>query len=259
MSAVRTPLGPDNDDDTGRPVYKDKRTLALIPARGGSKGLPRKNVLEVGGKPLIAWSVEAGLASAHVDAVVVTTDDAEIAEVARAHGAEVPFLRPAELALDTSPSIDAVLHALDALVADGREFDYLALLEPTSPLRAPGDLDRAIELLAANEAETDAVVSVGEVHMEHPSIVKRIAHGRLEPYVPESVKVTRRQELGRAYFPYGVIYLSKVSSLRETRSFYPERTIPMLIERWQNYEIDDVYDMVCVDAILSYRHRENAE
>jgi len=240
-------------------VYSDLRTLALIPARGGSKGLPRKNVLEIAGKPLIAWTIEAALASDHIDAVVVTTDDPEIAELARAHGAEVPFLRPAELALDTSPSIDAVLHALDALAADGRTFDFLALLEPTSPLRAPGDIDRAIELLAANEADADAVVSLGEVHMEHPSIVKRIADGRLEPYVVESAKVTRRQDLDRAYFPYGVVYLSKVSSLRETKSFYPERAMPMLIERWQNYEIDDVYDMVCVDAILSYRHKENAE
>ncbi len=235
------------------------RTLALIPARGGSKGLPRKNVLNVAGKPLIAWTIEAALASNHSDAVVVSTDDAEIADLARAHGAEVPFMRPAELALDTSPSIDAVLHALDTLAEAGREFDLLALLEPTSPLRAPGDLDRAIELLAANEADADAVVSVGEVHMEHPSIVKRIVGGRLEPYVPESVKVTRRQDLDRAYFPYGVVYLSKVSSLRETKSFYPERTMPMLIERWQNYEVDDVYDLLVVDAILSYRHEENSE
>jgi CMP-N,N'-diacetyllegionaminic acid synthase len=110
-----------------------RRILALIPARGGSRGLPRKNVLEVGGRPLISWSIEAALASAYVDAVVVTTDDAEIANVARACGAEVPFLRPPELALDTSPSIDAVLHALDALAALGREFEYLMLLEPTSP------------------------------------------------------------------------------------------------------------------------------
>lgn len=240
-------------------VHSDVRTLALIPARGGSKGLPRKNVLDVAGKPLIAWTIEAALAARHVDAVVVTTDDPEIAEVSLAHGAEVPFMRPAEFALDTSPSIDAVLHALDALAADGRTFDYLALLEPTSPLRTPGDIDRAIEMLVAHEAEADAVVSVGEVHMEHPSIVKRIVDGRLEPYVPQGTRVTRRQDLDRAYFPYGVVYLSKVSSLRETKSFYPVRTMPMLIERWQNYEIDDIYDLLCVDAILSYRHEENAE
>jgi CMP-N,N'-diacetyllegionaminic acid synthase len=237
-------------------VSNSPRVLALIPARGGSKGLPRKNVLDVGGKPLIVWSVEAGLASKRVDAVVVSTDDREIADVALGAGAEVPFMRPAELAADTSPSIDAVLHALDALAADGREFDMLALLEPTSPLRTAGDIDRAVELLIAH-ADADAVVSVGEVHMEHPSIVKRIEGDRLTPYVPEALKATRRQDLDRAYFPYGVVYLSRVESLRATRSFYPEKTMPMLIERWQNYEIDDVYDLVCVSAILEYRQREN--
>lgn len=238
-------------------MFNGRHTLALIPARGGSKGLPRKNLLELAGKPLIAWTIEAALGSAHIDAVVVSTDDEETAEVARAYGAEVPFMRPAELALDTSPSIDAVMHALDALVADGREFDYMALLQPTSPLRATGDLDRAVELLAANEAFVDAVVSVGELHMEHPSIVKRIVDGRLEPYISEGARVTRRQDLDRAFFPYGVVYLSKVSSLRETRGFYPKRTMPLLIERWQNYEIDDMFDMLCVEAILDYKHQEN--
>ena len=232
------------------------RVLALIPARGGSKGLPRKNVLPVAGRALIAWTIEQALSATSVDAVVVSTDSQEIADVALDCGAEVPFLRPAHLALDTSPSIDAVLHALDMLAANGREFDMLALLEPTSPLRAAGDIDRAIELLLTNP-EADAVVSVGEVHTEHPSIVKRIEGGRLVAYVSEEVKATRRQDLDKAYFPYGVVYLSKVESLRATRSFYPGETIPMFIERWQNYEIDDFYDLLCVDAILEFRQKES--
>jgi CMP-N,N'-diacetyllegionaminic acid synthase len=121
-------------------------------------------------------------------------------------------------------------------------------------------VDRAIEMLAANESSTDAVVSVGEVHTEHPGIVKRIVEGRLAPYVDTGPTVTRRQDLGRAYFPYGVVYLSTVVSLRETRSFYPDRTIPMPKQRWQNYEIDDVYDLLVVDAILQFRHnKENDE
>lgn len=232
-------------------------TLALIPARGGSKGLPRKNLREFAGKPLIAWSIEAALASEACDRVIVSTDDTEIAEVARAFGADVPFLRPAELALDTSPSIDAVLHALDWLEQnEGATFDYLALLEPTSPLRAEGDLDRAIAMLSEHHERADAVVSVGEVHLEHPSIVKCIEGGYLAPYVADAEKVTRRQDLGPALFPYGVIYLVKVEALRQTRSFYPERTVPLLIERWQNYEIDDAYDLACAEAVINYR-KEN--
>ena len=152
-----------------------RRTLALIPARGGSKGLPRKNLRLLGGRPLITWTIEHALASRCVDRVVVSTDDPEIAEVAVANGAEAPFLRPASLATDTSPTIEAVRHALDWLhEEDGQTFDLLALLEPTSPLRAAGDVDRAIELLVDNEARADGVVSVGEVHLEHPSIVKRV-------------------------------------------------------------------------------------
>lgn len=239
-------------------MYADKITLALIPARGGSKGLPRKNLLPLAGKPLIAWTIEAALASENIDRVVVTTDDDEIAAVSRAHGAEVPFLRPAELALDTSPSIDAVLHALDWLEEhEGVSFDYLALLEPTSPLRAAGDLDRAVATLAEHHDCADAVVSVGEVHLEHPSIVKRVSGGYLSPYLEDAEKVTRRQDLGPALFPYGVVYLVKVETLRATRSFYPERTLPLVIERWQNYEIDDAYDLACAEAVINYR-KENA-
>lgn len=239
-------------------MYRGRTTLALIPARGGSKGLPRKNLLPLVGRPLIAWTIGAALAAKLVDRVVVTTDDPEIADVSREAGADVPFLRPAELALDTSPSIDAVLHALDFLEAEGQPFDYLALLEPTSPLRAEGDIDRAVRLLADNEDRADAVVSVGEVHMEHPGIVKRVEDGYLRPYVDDAVSVTRRQDLSAALFPYGVIYLVKVEVLRATRSFYPERTIPLPIERWQNYEIDDAYDLACVEAVLNLRRKEDA-
>ena len=97
---------------------------------------------------------------------------------------------------------------------------------------------------------------MGEVHLEHPSIVKRIVDGRLEPYVREDTRAIRRQDLDTAYFPFGVVYLSKVSSLRQTKSFYPKRTVPIMIERWQDYEIDDIYDFVCVGAILDYRQKE---
>lgn len=239
------------------PSTQTPRILALIPARGGSKGLPRKNVLPVAGRPLIAWTISQALSSESVGAVVVSTDDSEIADVAARFGAEVPFMRPDELATDTSPSIDAVLHALDALAAHGREFDMIALLEPTSPLRAADDIDRAVSLLMAHP-DADAVVSVGQVHTEHPAIMKRLEDDRLVSYIPVVSDATRRQELAAAYFPYGVVYLSRVDSLRRSRSFYPERTIPMFIERWQNYEIDDMYDLLCVNAVLEFRQRESS-
>jgi CMP-N,N'-diacetyllegionaminic acid synthase len=239
-------------------MIEGRSTLALIPARGGSKGLPGKNLIPLRGTPLIGWTVGQALAATCVDDVVVTTDSDEIAAASLAAGARVPFMRPAELASDTSPSIDAVEHALDWLEAnESRTFDYLALLEPTSPLRAPRDIDRAIGILRANEDRCDGVVSVGEVHMEHPSIVKRVGHdGYLAPWAEERTIATRRQDLAPALFPYGVIYLVKTAKLRETRSFYQERTLPLYLERWQGYEVDDAYDLACVDAVLALRDKE---
>ncbi len=234
-------------------MIQDKTILAIIPARGGSKGLPRKNILPLLGKPLIAWTIKQALASKYLDKVMVSTDDEEIARIAKDHGAEVPFLRPPELATDTAKTIDVIYHALAFYKERGIIFNYLALLEPTSPLRAEGDIDKSIKLLADHEAEADSLVSVGEVHMEHPSIVKKIENNYVKPYGFTGEIITRRQDLSKAYFPYGVIYLSKITSLEATNTFYQERTIPFFIQRWQNYEVDDIFDLICIEAIMNYK------
>ncbi len=232
-----------------------RSAIAIIPARGGSKGLPRKNVLDVCGKPLIAWSVEKALKSRHLDVVLVTTDSDEIAVVARRFGADVPFLRPAELATDRSSSYDAIRHAL-AHYRDGsrREFDYTVLLEPTSPLREDDDIDRMLETLDARRADFDAIVSVGEVS-EHPSIMKKLLDGRIEPFVPELLQTTRRQDNAPAYFPYGVAYIAKTPALLEENTFYTRRCLGFPIRRYQNYEIDDIYDLLCVESVMKHEWR----
>jgi CMP-N,N'-diacetyllegionaminic acid synthase len=237
-------------------MVQGKTVLAIIPARGGSKGLPRKNILPLLGKPLIAWTIEQALASKYLDKVMVSTDDEEIARIAKDHGAELPFIRPAELATDTAKTIDVIYHSLEFYKERGVSFNYLALLEPTSPLRAEGDIDKSIKLLSDQEAEADSLVSVGEVHMEHPSIVKKIENNYVKPYEKTREIITRRQDLSKAYFPYGVIYLSKITSLEATNTFYQERTIPFFIQRWQNYEVDDIFDLMCIEAILKYKIRE---
>ncbi len=234
-------------------MIQGKTILAIIPARGGSKGLPRKNILPLLGKPLIVWTIKQALASKYLDKVMVSTDDEEIARIAKDHGAEVPFLRPAELATDTAKTMDVIYHALAFYKERGISFNYLALLEPTSPLRAEGDIDKSIKLLADHEAEADSLVSVGEVHMEHPSIVKKIENNYVKPYGFTGEIITRRQDLSKAYFPYGVIYLSKITSLEATNTFYQERTIPFFIQRWQNYEVDDIFDLICIEAIMNYK------
>lgn len=233
-------------------MINGRRVLALIPARGGSKGLPNKNIRALAGKPLVAWSIEQALRARYIDTVLVSTDSAEIAAVARQYGAAVPFLRPAELATDDAPTFPVVAHALEYYQAsEQREFDYTVLLEPTSPLREAGDIDRMLDRLDAHAVDFDSIVSLGEVS-EHPSILKRLVGEGIVPFSPELVQTTRRQDNVPAYFPYCVAYIAKTVTLLEERTFYTRRCMSYLIQRYQNYEIDDAYDFLCVEAVMQH-------
>jgi len=204
------------------------------------------------GKPLIAWSIEKARKSRYVDTVVVSTDSPEIAALSRKFGAEVPFQRPADLADDRAPTFGAVKHALDHYrEVDHREFNYTVLLEPTSPLREDDDIDRMLELLDGHEKEFDSIVSIGQVS-EHPSIMKRLRGDRMEPYCTELSQTTRRQDNAPAYFPYGVAYIAKTMSLLDEKTFYTRNCMSFQIRRYQNYEIDDIYDFICVEHIMKH-------
>lgn len=229
------------------------RILGLVLARGGSKRLPGKNLRPLHGRPLLAWSIEAALACPAIALTLVSTDCETIAGVALACGAQVPFLRPALLAQDHSTSADAALHALDYLRdVQGQDFDAVLLLEPTSPLRASGDLAGVASLLSRRWQETDAVVTVGRVALEQPAVMKMLGDdGFLSPWLLEAAGAPA-VEHGAAWFPYGVAYAVKVSALRQWRSFYPPRVLGYTIERWQNYEVDDEFDFVCVEAIVNH-------
>lgn len=229
-----------------------RRVLVIVPARGGSKGLPGKNIRPLCGKPLVAWSIEKGLRSRYADVVMVTTDSPEIAEVSRAFGAEVPFLRPAELATDHSSTYDAIRHTLTYYRdVERQEFDYTVLLEPTSPLREDDDVDRMLETLDARSGAFDAIVSIGQV-TEHPSIMKRLDGDRVVPFCPELGQSLRRQDNALAFFPYGVAYIAKTVTLLEENTFYTERCLGYPIRRYQNYEIDDIYDWICVEHVMRH-------
>lgn len=233
-------------------MIEGRSVIAIIPARGGSKGLPGKNVRELCGKPLIAWSIEKALKSRCLDMVMVTTDAPEIAEIARQNGASVPFLRPAELATDTASTYDVIRHVLAHYrEAEGREFDYTVLLEPTSPLREDDDIDRMLTSLHERAGRFDAIVSVGEVG-EHPSIMKRLVDEHLEPFCSELAQTTRRQDNVPAYFPYGVAYMAKTATLLEENTFYARRATWFRIRRYQRYEIDDLYDFLCVENVMRH-------
>ena len=237
-------------------MYGDKSFLAVIPARGGSKGLPGKNIRPLMGKPLLHWSIEAAQECQYFDEIFVSTDCPEIAAVAEEGGCPVPELRPKELATDEATTVAVIHYILDFYKARGKEFDYLCLLEPTSPLREKGDLCQMIEKVVDGEELYDSLISVGEVHCEHPSIVKRI-HGELiEPYVPELPQVSRRQDNPKAYFPYCVGYIVKTSAFLEQETFYTKRSGFYEIQRHQNYEIDDIYDFLTIEAILKHHAEE---
>ena len=209
--------------------------LALIPARGGSKGIPRKNIRPFCGKPLLQWSIDVALSSPSVDRLVVSTDDPEIAEVARAGGAEVPFLRPLELATDTAPGIAPVLHALQLLP----EVSEVLLLQPTSPLRQVDDVEAIVAL--HRQAGRDAVVSVVP-SSKHPAWMFDLSSEQvLRPLVTHS-DAACRQQLPPAYALNGALFLASRSFLERERSFLTPKTMGYVMPPERSVDIDSVLD-----------------
>jgi CMP-N-acetylneuraminic acid synthetase len=217
--------------------------FALIPARGGSKGIPRKNIRAIAGKPLIAWTIEAGLAAPGVDAVVVSTEDEEIAAVSREWGAQVPFMRPPELAADETPGIAPVLHAIDQLPA----YDAVLLLQPTSPLRSVADIHGILAL--ADESGAPAVVSVCESE-DHPNWMYRLDAGaRLAPLLPAPA-AARRQDLPPVYALNGAMYFARTAWLREARGFLGDETRGYAMPADRSVDIDTPLDWRVAEMLL---------
>ncbi len=231
------------------------RVLALVPARAGSKGLPGKNIRPLLGKPLLAWPIEAARASRYVDRVVISTDSAEFATLAQAAGADVPFLRPAEHASDTAPSIAFIEHALDTLAAAGDRYGLLVLLEPTSPLTEAADIDAALEALVAARPLAESIVGVTGLVSTHPAFAVRLdAQGLMQPYAaPSFGLLPRRQDTEPLYSLDGSLYISTVEAIRRERGFCHARTLPFITPRWKSFEVDDLIDFICIEAILANR------
>ncbi|OXM83050.1 cytidylyltransferase domain-containing protein [Paenibacillus rigui] len=237
-------------------MINGKKVIVIVPARGGSKGLPGKNMLPLCGKPLVAWPIAAATSCKLVDKVIVSTDDKEIAACAAEHGAEIPFLRPTVLATDEASSNDVVLHALRFLEARGEAFDIIVLLEPTSPLTEARDLESALEMLESHSALADAIVSVSRMEAFHPDYTMRITEvGLLRAYDNASKKPSRRQEIEPLYFLDGSLYISSVTAFYQYQTFYHQRTMPFVTPKWKSLEIDDFIDFICVEAILKHKEK----
>ena len=218
--------------------------LGLIPARAGSKSIPKKNLVDLGSRPLIAWTIEAAVNSS-LSKVIVSTDSIEIAAACKSLGAEVPFMRPEKISKDDSLSIDVVIHALDTLEED---FDSVMLLQPTSPFRSVSDINNAIQLLA----EADSVISVEAVEGMHPARMKFInTDGYLvDPLFAEEVENMPRQQLSPLYIRNGAIYLTKIASIRQ-RTFKGAKSRALIMPSSRSINIDSEFDLQIARALLA--------
>ena len=217
-------------------MYKNNTFLAIIPARGGSQRLPRKNVLELSGKPLIAWSIEAGLRSKYIDKVVVSSDDKEILDISKYYGADT-VKRPSNLASDTAPTFDAIEHAMSNI---GR-YDYVVLLQPTSPLRSEKHIDEAIELLKSKNAS--AVISVFE--MDHSPLWSNTLDESLsmEYFLSDKVLDKGSQDLEKYFRLNGAIYICKIEKFLKAKSFFlNENIFAYKMDRKSSVDIDEEID-----------------
>lgn len=216
------------------------KILGIIPARGGSKGVPGKNIKVLAAKPLIVHTIEAALAS-KLTKVIVTTDDEAIGTVAKHAGAEVPFNRPAALANDTAKSLDVAIHALETMEQTDGSYDAIMLLQPTTPFRTTEDINGAIELLT-NNPDADSVISVVNVQGHHPARMKYLEDGKLiDPPFCEAYENQNRQELTPMYIRNGAIYLTKRNILL-TKSYKGKKCMGWQMPEERSINIDTLHD-----------------
>ena len=225
------------------------RVLGVITARGGSKGLPQKNIRPLAGRPLIAHTIHAALKSSLLDRTVVSTDDPQIAEVARQYGAEAPFLRPPELAGDEASVYPALAHAVRWLEEQNSyRPDYVMLLQPTSPLRTVEDIDNSVTIALENDA--DGVVSLCETK-QHPYQAKQVTgDGRIEDFIPLERVYYRRQNVPPVHAPNGAIYLVRREILMKRQTFYTDRTYAYIMSPERSLDIDSSWDLHLAELIL---------
>ena len=235
-------------------MIREKKILAIIPARGGSKGIKNKNIVNLNGKPLIGWTIEFAKKIPLIDKLIVSTDSKNIAEIAAKYMVNVPFVRPKYISKDNSSSVDVVMHAIEWYEKKNIYFDIVLLLEPTSPLREASDIEKALSLLVSTK-NASSIVGVSQVQSTHPDFVyeKNQKHF-IKPYSNPNPVVIRRQEIKKLYFLEGSLYASYVSALKNRMTFYHDNTIGYEVSKLKSLEIDDMDDLKIVDAILKCKY-----
>lgn len=231
-------------------MYKKKRILALIPARGGSKGIKNKNIVDLCGKPLIAYTIEAAKKSAYIDEIIVSTDSEEIKKVSQKYGANVPFTRPYDLSTDTATTLDVVLHAIDFIKQGQKDYDTLILLQPTSPLRTHIDIDRAIEKHFLHDEL--GLVSVSEVN-DNPILIRTVKDNEnLVPLLDRN-STCRRQNMPRYYRVNGCIYINKIEEINDKTSFNDNK-LAYIMQKNHAVDIDELVDLSVAEYYLKSQY-----
>jgi len=219
------------------------KVLAIIPARGGSKGVPRKNIRNLAGKPLIAWTIEEAKRSKYITRTILSSENQEIIKIAKEYGCDVPFVRPKEISQDHTPSITAVLHALEQCGG----YDYVVLLQPTSPFRTAEDIDNCIEYTINQQAKF--CVSVTEAE-QSPYWMYTIENGKMKPVIQQNQLATRRQDLPNVYVLNGAIYVGRVEEIIEKKSFLTEETKSFIMSNENSLDIDTILDFEICEYLI---------
>ena len=235
-------------------MINKKKILGIIPARSGSKGLKKKNLIKIDGYPLIYWPIKALQKSKYVDELVLSTNSKKIAKTANKYSCKTPFLRPEKISKDNSSSISTVIHSIKFYKKKNILFDYVVLLEPTSPLTEYKDVDKAIEILHKLRKKSDSIVGISKNLNFHPNFnVKLKNNGLID--LKNNLTPKRRQKLSELYFFDGSLYISKVDEIMKKSTFYHKKTLGYVTPKWKSLEIDDMTDFICVSALKKNRKK----
>lgn len=232
-------------------MIKDKKILAIVLARGGSKRLPKKNIKSFNGKPMISWTIEAAKRSKYVDKVIVSTDSEEIASIARSAGAETPFIRPSELAADSTTSEDSLIHALNEVIKTGEKYDIMIDLQPTSPLRNNSHLDAAIEEFISHK-KAKSLVSVMLMD-KNPYWTQFVdSYGIMKPHFRRKNRSWVSSPDKALYMPNGAIYIMWVKDFLIDKKRYTDITIPYVMDKSVSADIDEEQDFAIAEFLMKY-------
>jgi CMP-N,N'-diacetyllegionaminic acid synthase len=230
-------------------MYKGKKILGVITARGGSKGIPGKNIKKLGGKPLLTYSIESAKKSRLITHLIVSTDSKKIASVAKQSGANVPFLRPAKLATDTAGHLEVMQHATKFMEDElGFKFDYVVIFQPTSPFRTVSDIDDTVKKLIDRKA--DSAVSLVEIENNHPAKIKKMVGDRVLPYCVQEKEGIRRQDLPKAYRRSGAVYAMRRDLIMKKNKLYGDYIVGQVVPKDRSIDIDNGFDWLKAEYML---------